>query len=94
VLADRLLGGTPGASASPDFRSGHNKIMETADELRRVLGPFGIWMPPPARAGRDAQEYGREIEAAGFTSVWFPGMNSVADLIAELPEEETRSNLT
>jgi probable F420-dependent oxidoreductase len=54
--------------------------METADELRRVLGPFGIWMPPPARAGRGAEEYGREIEAAGFTSVWFPGMNSVADL--------------
>jgi probable F420-dependent oxidoreductase len=54
--------------------------MATTDELRRVLGPFGIWMPPPARAGGDAAEYGREIEAAGFTSVWFPGMNSVADL--------------
>jgi probable F420-dependent oxidoreductase len=37
-------------------------------------------MPPPARAGLDAREYGREIEAAGFTSVWFPGMNSAADL--------------
>jgi probable F420-dependent oxidoreductase len=59
--------------------------METADELRRVLGPFGIWMPPPARAGRGAHEYGREIEAAGFTSVWFPGMNSVADLASVEP---------
>jgi probable F420-dependent oxidoreductase len=59
--------------------------METADELRRVLGPFGIWMPPPARAGRGAEEYGREIEAAGFTSVWFPGMNSVADLASVEP---------
>jgi probable F420-dependent oxidoreductase len=59
--------------------------METADELRRVLGPFGIWMPPPARAGRGAAEYGREIEAAGFTSVWFPGMNSAADLAAVEP---------
>ena len=55
--------------------------METADELRRVLGPVGIWMPPPAATpGLDAQAYGREIEAAGFTSVWFPGMNSVAEL--------------
>ena len=54
--------------------------METADELRRVLGRFGIWMPPPARTGLDAEEYAREIEASGFTSVWFPGMNSVADL--------------
>jgi probable F420-dependent oxidoreductase len=37
-------------------------------------------MPPPVASGLDAQAYGREIEAAGFTSVWFPGMNSVADL--------------
>jgi probable F420-dependent oxidoreductase len=54
--------------------------MTTADELRQVLGPIGIWMPPPARAGIDAETYGRDIEAAGFTSVWFPGMNSAADL--------------
>ncbi len=54
--------------------------METADELRRVLGQFGIWMPPPARTGLDSEGYAREIEAAGFTSAWFPGMNSVADL--------------
>ena len=54
--------------------------MQTADELRRVLGQFGIWMPPPARTGLDSEEYAREIEAAGFTSAWFPGMNSVGDL--------------
>ena len=54
--------------------------METADELRRMLGQFGIWMPPPARTGLDSEGYAREIEAAGFTSAWFPGMNSVADL--------------
>ena len=59
--------------------------METADELRRVLGPVGIWMPPPAAIGLDAAAYGREIEAAGFTSVWFPGMNSVADLASVEP---------
>jgi probable F420-dependent oxidoreductase len=59
--------------------------MVTADELRRVLGPVGIWMPPPARAGVDAAEYAREIEEAGFTSVWFPGMNSAADLAAVEP---------
>jgi probable F420-dependent oxidoreductase len=42
-------------------------------------------MPPPARAGVDAERYGREIEAAGFTSAWFPGMNSAADLAAVEP---------
>lgn len=55
----------------------------TTDELRRVLGPVGIWMPPPARIGLDPAGYGRRIEAAGFTSAWFPGVNSAADL-AEL----------
>jgi probable F420-dependent oxidoreductase len=54
--------------------------METTDELRRVLGPVGIWMPPPTGTGLDPAGYGREIEAAGFGSVWFPRMNSVADL--------------
>jgi probable F420-dependent oxidoreductase len=67
--------------------------METADELRRVLGPFGIWMPPPAAIGRDAEAYGREIEAAGFTSVWFPGMNSVADLASVEPMLAATSRL-
>ncbi len=33
-------------------------------------------MPPPAGTGLDPAAYAREIEAAGFTSVWFPGMNS------------------
>ena len=37
-------------------------------------------MPPPAGTGLDPAGYGREIEAAGFTSVWFPRMNSLADL--------------
>src|SRR5580658_9823458 len=59
--------------------------METADELRRVLGRFGIWMPPPPAIGLDGEEYAREIEAAGLTSVWFPGMNSVEDLAAVEP---------
>jgi probable F420-dependent oxidoreductase len=59
--------------------------MITTDELRRVLGPLGIWMPPPARIGIDPQAYAREIEAAGFTSVWYPGVNSPADLAALEP---------
>jgi len=59
--------------------------MTITDELRRVLGPVGIWMPPPAGTGLDAAEYGRAIEAAGFTSVWFPRMNSAADLAAVEP---------
>jgi probable F420-dependent oxidoreductase len=59
--------------------------MITTDELRRVLGPLGIWMPPPARIGIDPQSYAREIEAAGFTSVWYPGVNSPADLAALEP---------
>jgi probable F420-dependent oxidoreductase len=59
--------------------------MMTTDELRRVLGPLGIWMPPPARIGIDPEGYAREIEAAGFTSVWYPGVNSPADLAALEP---------
>jgi probable F420-dependent oxidoreductase len=59
--------------------------MITTDELRRVLGPLGIWMPPPARIGIDPQSYAREIEAAGFTSVWYPGVNSAQDLAALEP---------
>jgi probable F420-dependent oxidoreductase len=42
-------------------------------------------MPPPPAIGLDGEEYGREIEAAGLTSVWFPGMNSVEDLAAVEP---------
>jgi probable F420-dependent oxidoreductase len=59
--------------------------MIATDELRRLLGPLGIWMPPPARIGIDPGAYAREIEAAGFTSVWFPGVNSPADLAALEP---------
>src|ERR1700722_15095064 len=59
--------------------------MQTTDELRRVLGPVGIWMPPPAGTGLDPAAYAREIEAAGFTSVWFPGMNSLEALAAVEP---------
>jgi probable F420-dependent oxidoreductase len=72
-------------ASAPGFRTGYNGIMTTADELRQVLGPIGIWMPPPARAGIDPEKYGHEIEAAGFTSVWFPGINSAADLAAVEP---------
>jgi probable F420-dependent oxidoreductase len=42
-------------------------------------------MPPPAGTGLDPAAYAREIEAAGFTSVWFPRMNSLADLRAVEP---------
>jgi len=48
----------------------YNEIMLTTEELRRVLGPIGIWTPPPAGTGLDPAEYGQRIEAAGFTSVW------------------------
>jgi len=59
--------------------------MTTTEELRRALGPLGIWMPPPARIGIDPAAYGRRIEQLGFTSVWYPGMNSAADLAAVEP---------
>jgi probable F420-dependent oxidoreductase len=59
--------------------------MTTADELRQVLGPIGIWMTPPARSGIDPEKYGLQIEAAGFTSVWFGGMNSAANLASVEP---------
>ncbi len=56
--------------------------MNTTDELRRTLGPLGIWMRPPAAIGVEPESYARKIEAAGFTSVWYPAMNSPADLAA------------
>jgi probable F420-dependent oxidoreductase len=56
--------------------------MITQDELRRVLGPLGIWMPPPASIGLDPGSWAREIEAAGFTSLWYPGVNSPSALAA------------
>jgi probable F420-dependent oxidoreductase len=67
--------------------------MITTDELRRSLGPLGIWMPPPARIGIEPESYAREIEAAGFTSVWYPGMNSAADLAAVEPALATTERL-
>lgn len=54
--------------------------MATNDELRSALGRVGIWMPPPAAAGVDPAGYGREIEQAGFRSVWFPGVNEPSSL--------------
>ena len=59
--------------------------MTSTDELRAKLGPLGIWMPPPAAAGVDPQAFAREIEDAGFTSVWFPGVNDPAALAALEP---------
>ena len=59
--------------------------MITTDELRSKLGPLGIWMPPPPGIGLDPDAYARQIEAAGFTSVWFPRMNSVEDLASIEP---------
>src|SRR5580693_1256542 len=74
-----------GVDAPGGFGGVYNRIMITTDELRRTLGPLGIWMPPPARIGIEPESYAREIEAAGFTSVWYPGMNSPADLAAVEP---------
>lgn len=39
-------------------------------------------MPPPAAIGLDPGSYARDIEAAGFTSVWYPGVNSPDELAA------------
>ena len=49
---------------------------EHATELRHALGKLGIWMPPMPALGLDPGEYGKQIEAAGFRSVWFPGVNN------------------
>jgi probable F420-dependent oxidoreductase len=66
--------------------------MTTADELRKALGRLGIWMPPPAAAGVDAAAFAREIEDAGFRSVWFRGVNDPASLDAIEPFlSETKS---
>jgi probable F420-dependent oxidoreductase len=56
--------------------------MITTDALRATLGPLGLWTPPPARTGVDPESYARQIEAAGFTSVWYPRVDSPADLAA------------
>ena len=53
--------------------------MATNDELRSALGKIGIWMPPPAAAGVDPAGFGREIEQAGFRSVWFPDIHMHPD---------------
>lgn len=39
-------------------------------------------MPPPVALGLDPAQYAREIEDAGFGSVWFPGVNDTAGLDA------------
>jgi probable F420-dependent oxidoreductase len=67
------------------FGKGYNKIMITTEELRAKLGPLGIWMPPPTALGIDGEAYARHIESAGFTSVWFPRMNSLDDLASVEP---------
>jgi probable F420-dependent oxidoreductase len=54
--------------------------MMTTNELRRKLGPLGLWILRPAWTGLDPGAYAREIEAAGFTSAWYPAVNSPADL--------------
>jgi probable F420-dependent oxidoreductase len=59
--------------------------MITTQELKTTLGPLGIWMPPPARIGVEPESYARQIEAAGFTSLWIPGVNSLDDLAALEP---------
>jgi probable F420-dependent oxidoreductase len=50
---------------------------QQATDLRETLGKLGIWMPPMAALGLDPADYGRQIESAGFRSVWFPGVNNV-----------------
>lgn len=50
-------------------------------------------MPPPSRIGIEPESYARQIEAAGFTSVWYPGVNSVADLAAVEPALATTERL-
>lgn len=59
--------------------------MTTTDELRRVLGRVGIWMPPPARIGLDPGAFARAVEEAGFGSIWIPGVNAAGDLAALEP---------
>jgi len=59
--------------------------MTTTDELRQLLGPVGIWMPPPASLGLDPGEVAGTIEEAGFGSVWVPNVNAAENLAALEP---------
>jgi probable F420-dependent oxidoreductase len=70
---------TPGRSRPRD-KPWQYLIMATATGLRHELGKIGIWMPPMSALGLEPGPYGREIEAAGFRSVWFPGVNDPASL--------------
>ena len=54
--------------------------MTTTDELRQVLGPVGIWTPPPAEIGLDPEELARTTEDAGFGSIWVPSVNTAENL--------------
>jgi probable F420-dependent oxidoreductase len=47
----------------------------TPDALRAVLGQAGIFMGAPATTGLAPETAAREIEQAGFTSVWVGGGN-------------------
>jgi len=59
--------------------------MTATEELRQALGRTGIWMPPPAGIGLDPGAVAREIEAAGFGSIWVPGVNAAANMAALEP---------
>jgi probable F420-dependent oxidoreductase len=59
--------------------------MATTAELRQRLGKIGIWMPPMTALGLDPAGYGRQIEAAGFRSVWIPMVNDAKALAAIEP---------
>jgi probable F420-dependent oxidoreductase len=59
--------------------------MTTTDELRQLLGPAGLWMPPPAAIGLDPEEFARTAEDAGFGSIWVPGVNAAENLAALEP---------
>ena len=60
--------------------------MLTTDELRRVLGPVGIWMPPPAGTGLDpaaTDEYVAVLTAPGAMTAalnWYRAMDAIEPL--------------
>jgi probable F420-dependent oxidoreductase len=59
--------------------------MTATEELRQGLGRTGIWMPPPASIGLDPGAIAREIEAAGFGSIWVPRVDAAENMTALAP---------
>ena len=66
--------------------------MTTADELRRCSARSAPDVPA-GQIGIDPEKHGLQIEAVGFTSAWFGGTNSAANLAVVEPMPSSTGRL-